>query len=59
MWVIRSGYIRKKKFDKERVPTWSKTTHVVENIESEKNRNFYYITEFPKPLLRNEMLKVS
>ena len=59
MWVIRSGSIRKNKFDKERVPTWSKTTHVVEKIENENNQNFYYITEFPKPLLRIEILKVS
>ena len=52
-------YKKKNKFDKERVPTWSKTTHVVEKIENENNQNFYYITEFPKPLLRNEILKVS
>ena len=37
-------YKKKNQFDKERVPTWTKTTHVVEKIEHENNNNFYYIT---------------
>ena len=49
-------YKKKNKFDKERVPTWSKTIHTVEKIEEEHNQHFYYITDFPKPLLRNEIL---
>ena len=52
-------YKKKYKFDKERVPIWTKTTHVVEILEEYNNQNFYYITGFPKPLLRNEILKVS
>ena len=52
-------YKKKNNFDKKRVPTWTKTTHVVEKIEEEHNQNFYYITGFPKSLLRNEILKVS
>ena len=51
-------YKKKNKFDKERVPTWTKTTHVVEKIENENNQNFYDIIYFPKPLERNEILKV-
>ena len=52
-------YKKKDKFDKERVPVWSTTTHTVERIEEEHNQNFYYITGLPRPFLRNEILKVS
>ena len=51
-------YKKKDKFDKERVPVWSTTTHTVEKIEEEHNQKFYYITGLPRPFLRNELLKV-
>ena len=49
-------YKKKDKFDKERKPVWSKTTHTVEKIEEEHNQHFYYITGLPRPFLRNEIL---
>ena len=51
-------YKKKDKFDKERMPVWSKTTHVVEKIE-DNTQQFYHVSGFARPFLRNEILKVS
>ena len=52
-------YKKKDKFDKERVPLWSKTIHKVENIEEVHNHFFYYLTGIEKPFMRNEILKLN
>ena len=50
---------KKNKFDKERIPTWSKTTHSVNRIENVHNQNFYHIDGMSRPLMRNEILKLT
>jgi hypothetical protein len=52
-------YKKKDKFDKERVPVWSKTIHKVEKIEHDHNQAFYYISGVEKPFMRHEILKIN
>ena len=52
-------YKKKDKFDKERVPLWSKTIHRVEKIEEEHNQHFYYLTGIEKPFMRNDILRLN
>ena len=52
-------YKKKDKFDKERVPIWSKTIHKVEKIEHDHNQAFYYISGMEKPFMRHEILKLD
>lgn len=50
---------KKDKFDKERVPTWSKTKHTVERIDDDNTQDFYYVSGMTRPLMRNEILKLA
>ena len=52
-------YKKKDKFDKERVPVWSRTSHEVEKIEYAHNQAFYYISGMEKPFMRHEILKLD
>jgi len=52
-------YKKKDKFDKERVPVWSRTSHEVEKIEYAHNQAFYYISGMVKPFMRHEILKLN
>jgi hypothetical protein len=50
---------KKDKFNKERVPTWSKTKHTVERIDDDNTQDFYYVSGMTRPLMRNEILKLA
>ena len=50
---------KKDKFDKERKPVWSQTTHKVNRIENNHNQTFYYVDGMARPLMRNEVLKLT
>ncbi len=49
-------YKKKDKLDKERISLWSKVKYEVEDIKEEKDQEFYYLSGYDKPLLRNEIL---
>jgi hypothetical protein len=50
---------KKDKFDKERVPTWSKTKHTVDRIDDDNTQDFYYVSGMARPFMRNEILKLA
>ena len=52
-------YTKKKQFDKEHVPVWSKTTHIVEDITTSMNQKYFKVSEFRRPLLRHEILLIT
>ena len=52
-------YTKKKQFEKEHVPVWSKETHVVEDITESMNQKYYKVSNFRRPLLRHEILLVK
>ena len=51
-------YTKRKPNEKERVSQWSKTTYTIDRIEKKLGQNYYYIENYNKPFLRNELLKV-
>ena len=51
-------YTKKGRFDKERVPIWSKSIHEVKEITHNNNQLFYTVSDYPRPLMRHEILKV-
>ena len=51
-------YHKKDKLDKERISVWSKTVYEVREIKHEKDQEMFYLTNYPKPVLRHELLKV-
>ena len=51
-------YSKKDKLDKERISVWSKTVYEVKEIKHEKDQEMFYLTNYPKPVLRHELLKV-
>ena len=51
-------YSKKDKLDKERISVWSKTVCEVKEIKHEKDQDMFYLTNYPKPVLRHELLKV-
>ena len=52
-------YSKKDKLDKERISVWSKTVYEVkEIIKHEKDQEMFYLANYPKPVLRHELLKV-
>ena len=51
-------YQKKDKLDKERISVWNKTVYEVKDIKHEKDQEMYYLTNYPKPVLRHELLKV-
>ena len=52
-------YTKKKQFEKEHVPVWSKTTHILEDITESMNQKYYKVSDFRRPLLRFEMLLIK
>lgn len=53
------GIFRKKRpNEKERVGNYTKTIYTIERIEKKLGQNYYYIENYKKPFLRNELLKV-
>ena len=52
-------YTKKGRFDKERVPVWSKTIHEVKEISSNNNQMFYKVSDYTRPLMRHEILSVN
>ena len=51
-------YSKKDKLDKERSSVWSKTVYEVIEIKHETEQEMFYLTNYPKPVLRHELLKV-
>ena len=49
-------YTKKKQFEKEHVPVWSKETHTVEDITESMNQKYYKVSDFRRALLRHEVL---
>jgi hypothetical protein len=54
-WIFKKN----DKFDKERVPTWSQTKHTIERIDDDNTQDFYYVSGMTRPLMRNEILKIT
>ena len=52
-------YTKKKQFEKEHVPVWSKTTHTVEDISESMNQKYHKVSNFRRPLLRHEIVLVK
>ena len=44
--------------EKERTSHWTKTTHTITKIETKLGQKYYHVSDFPKLLLRHEMLKI-
>ena len=51
-------YQKKGAFDKRQVSTWSKESYKVENISETVGPKFYKISDWTKPFIRHEILKV-
>ena len=51
-------YTKKGRFDKERVPVWSKSVHEVTQKTNNNNQFFHKVSDYPRPLMRHEILKV-
>ena len=51
-------YHKKDKLDKERISVWSQTVYAVREIKHEKGQEMFYLANYPKPVLRHELLKV-
>ena len=49
---------KKKAFDKERVNRWTTEKYTVEAISEEFGQKFYKVSDWPKPFIRHEILKV-
>ena len=49
---------KKRPNEKERVGNYTKTSYTIERIEKKLGQNYYYIENYNKPFLRNELLKV-
>ena len=49
---------KKKAFDKERVNRWTTEKYTVENITEEFGKKFHKVTDWTKPFIRHEILKV-
>ena len=52
-------YKKKGRFDKEHVSVWLPQIHEVALITQSMGQKFYHITNYKKPFLRHEILKVS
>ena len=44
--------------EKERTSHYLKTIHTITKIEAKLGQKYYHVSDFPKPLLRHEMLKL-
>ena len=44
--------------EKERTSHWLRTVHTITKIETKLGQKYYHVSDFPKPLLRHEMLKL-
>ena len=51
-------YHKKDKLDKERISVWGDTVYEVKEIKHEKGQEMFYLTNYSKPVLRHELLKV-
>ena len=49
---------KKKAFDKERVKRWTTEKQTVEAITEEFGQKFYKVSDWPKPFIRHDILKV-
>ena len=52
-------YNKKDKYDKERIPVWSRDKFKVESINDSMGQNFYKVEGRPRPLMRFEILLVN
>ena len=52
-------YRKKKLMDKERVPVFSKVSHIVEKIIEEDGQTLYKISGYDKPFIRSEIIPIS
>ena len=48
-------YNKKEKYDKERIPVWTKDKYLVESINESLGQNFYKIEGRPRKLMRSEI----
>ena len=44
--------------EKQQTSHWLKSIHTVERIETKLGQKYYYVSDFQRPLLRHEMLKL-
>ena len=44
--------------EKERTSHWLKGEYTVESISEKLGQKYYKLTDYPRPLLRHELLKV-
>ena len=51
-------YIKKKRFEKERVSVWSKEMYKVERIDDLQGQYLYKTSSDVKPFMRHELLKI-
>ena len=49
-------YNKKNKFDKERIPVWSRDKFKVESINDSLGQNFYKVEGRPRELMRFEII---
>ena len=49
---------KKRPNEKERVGNYTKTSYTIERFQKKLGQNYYYIENYNKPFLRNELLKV-
>ena len=52
-------YNKKEKYDKERIPVWTKDKFKVESINESMGQNFYKVEGRPRQLMRSEILLVN
>jgi len=51
-------YVKRKNFQKERIPVWSQTKHAVTEITEDHGQKFYKVEGYNRPLMRHEVLKL-
>ena len=51
-------FVKRKNFQKEREPVWSKTLHKITDITQDHGLNFYKVEGYNRPLMRHEVLKL-
>ena len=51
-------FVKRKNFEKERVPVWSKALHKITGITQDHGLKFYKVEGYNRPLMRHEVLKL-
>lgn len=52
-------YKKKDKFDKERKSLWMPEIHILTNITESYGQKFYTVSDYHRPLMRHEILKIK